>query len=115
MMELYKLYTSTSVFSLTKNCTDIVHTHSTYLEPPEEQAERLAKKANIAWNNQTFEREVRDKREEEKAKMKQWIKSQQPEPSSSASAVPQKRGLEADDDDEGNEDGWGQLAREERS
>lgn len=47
-------------------------------------------------------------------KRKQWIKSQQSGPSSSIPAVPQKRGLAADDEDEGNEDDWAELAREER-
>ena len=79
------------------------------------KAERLAKeRANVAWSSQTLKREARDKRKEKKAKRKQWLKSQQSQPSSSASAVPQKRGLEVDDDDEGNEDDWAEMAREER-
>jgi ATP-dependent RNA helicase DDX55/SPB4 len=84
-------------------------------ENQKNKVERLAKKkTNVAWSNQTLKREARDKRKEKKAKRKQWLKSQQSGPSSSASVVPQKRGLEADDEDEGNEDDWAELAREER-
>lgn len=46
-------------------------------------------------------------------KKKEWLKSQQLQPSSSTSAVPQKRVLEADDENEDNDD-WAELAREER-
>ena len=85
------------------------------MENQRNKVERLAKKkANVAWSNQTLKRDVRDKRKEKKSKRKQWIKSQQSGPSSSASALPQKRGLEVDDEDEGNEDDWAELAREER-
>ena len=79
------------------------------------KAARLAKKKNnTAWSNQTLKKETRDKRKEKKVKKKQWLKSQQPQPSSSTSAVPQKRGLDADDENEDNEDDWAELAREER-
>ena len=98
-----------------KRLQDLENREKVSVENQRNKAERLAKKkANIAWSNQTFKREVRDKRKEKKVKRKQWIKSQQPEPSSSAFTVPKKRGLEADDEDEGNEDDWAQLAREER-
>ena len=83
-------------------------------ENQKNKAERLTKKkANAAWSDKTVRKEVRDKRKDKKAKRKQWLKSQQPQ-SSSASVVPQKRGLEADDEGEGNEDDWEELAREER-
>lgn len=36
------------------------------------------------------------------------------QPSSSASAVPQKWGREADDEDDADEDDWAEFAREER-
>lgn len=79
------------------------------------KAQRLAKKkANVAWSDQTFQKETREKRKEKKVKKKQWVKSQQSQPSSSGSVIPQKRGLEADDEDGNNEDDWAELAREER-
>lgn len=84
-------------------------------ENQKNKAERLAKKkANIAWSSQTLKKETRDKRQEMKGKKKQWLKSQQSQPPSSASTVPQKRGLEADDESEDDEDDWAELAREER-
>ena len=84
-------------------------------ENQKNKAERLVKqKANVAWSSQTLKRETRDKRKVKKVKRKQWLKSQQPQPSPSASAVPQKRGLEADDEEEEEEDDWAELAREER-
>jgi ATP-dependent RNA helicase DDX55/SPB4 len=79
------------------------------------KAERLAKKkTNISWSSQTFRKETRDKRKDKKAKKKQWLKSQQSQPSSSASVIPQKRGLEAVEEEEDDEDDWAELAREER-
>ena len=84
-------------------------------ENQKNKVERLAKKkANVAWSSQTLKRETRDKRKEKKTKRKQWVKSQLSQLSPSASAVPQKRGLEVDDDEEDNDDDWGELAREER-
>lgn len=84
-------------------------------ENEKNRADRVAKgRLNAAWSNQTFKRETRDKRKEKKAKKKQWLKSQQPQPSSSTPLVPQKRHVEADDDDDSNEDDWAELAREER-
>jgi len=85
------------------------------VENQKNKTERLAKqKVNVAWSNQTLKRETRDKRKDKKAKRKQWLKSQQPQPSPSASAVPQKRGLETGGEDEGDQDDWAELAREER-
>ncbi|KAF9791195.1 DEAD-domain-containing protein [Thelephora terrestris] len=83
-------------------------------ENEKSRADRLAKgRVNAAWSSQTFRKETRDKRKEKKAKKRQWLKSQQPQPSSSALVVPQKRGLEVDDDDDSEGD-WAELAREER-
>lgn len=87
------------------------------VENQKNKAERLAKKkSNTAWSSQTLKRETRDKRKEKKTKRKQWLKSQQSQPSSfaSASVVPQKRGLEAEVEGECSEDDWAELAREER-
>lgn len=85
------------------------------MENQKNKAERLAKKkANIAWSDKTFKKEARDKRQEKKAKKKQWLKSQQSQQSPSASTIPQKRGTEVDDEGESNEDDWAELAREER-
>ena len=82
----------------------------TSAENEKNKVERLAKKkANLAWSNRTFKREARDKRKENKVKKKQWLKSQQPQPSSSGPVIPQKRGQETDDGDD-----WAELAREER-
>lgn len=86
------------------------------MENQNSKAERLTKKkANVSWSDKTFRKETRDKRQEKKAKKKQWLKSQQPQPSPSASTIPQKRGAEADDEGEDNEDDWAELAREERT
>ena len=89
------------------------------MENQESKAERLAKrKTNAAWSDQTLKREIRDKRKEKKVKRRQWLKSQQSQPSSSsASVLPQKRGREEGDEGEdegGDEDDWEELAREER-
>lgn len=85
------------------------------MENEKNKAERLArKKANVSWSDQTLKREAREKRKEKKVKKKQWLKSQQPQPSSSGPAIPQKRGLEVNDEDVDSEDDWAELAREER-
>ena len=87
------------------------------VENERNKVERLAKKkTNLAWSNGTLKKETREKRKENKVKKRQWLKSQQPQPSQppSGSAIPQKRGLEADDEDEDDEDDWAELAREER-
>ena len=98
-----------------KRLQDLENREKVSAENQRNKAERLAKKkANVAWSTQTLKKETRDKRKEKKVKRKQWIKSQQSGPSSSVSAVPQKRGLVAGDEDEGNEDDWAELAREER-
>lgn len=98
-----------------KRLQDLENREKASAENQRNKAERLAKKkANVSWSSQTFKKEVRDQRKEKKVKRKKWIKSQQPEPSSSALAVPRKRGLEADDEDEEDEDDWAELAREER-
>lgn len=84
-------------------------------ENQKNKVERLTKKkANIAWSDKTLKKETRDKRKEKKAKKRQWLKSHQSQPSSSAPVIPQKRGPEADDEDEDTEDDWAELAREER-
>ena len=84
-------------------------------ENEKNKVERLAKKkANVAWSSQTFKKETREKRKEIKARKKKWLRSRPPQPPSSGSAIPQKRGLEADDEDEDDEDDWADLAREER-
>ena len=94
---------------------DLENREKASAENQKHKAERLAKKkVNVSWSNKTLKKEVRDKRKEKKAKRKQWLKSQQPGPSSSTPAVPQKRGLEVDDENEDDEDDWAELAREER-
>jgi ATP-dependent RNA helicase DDX55/SPB4 len=77
------------------------------------RAEPLVKQnANVVWSSRTFRRDVRDKRER-KAKKRRWAKSQQ-------SAVvtrfcsPSEGEREADNEDEGDEDDWAEIAREER-
>lgn len=91
---------------------DLENREKVSAENQKRKAERLAKKkVNVSWSDKTLKKEVRDKRKEKKAKRKQWLKSQQPGPSSSTSAVPQKRSLEAEGE---NEDDWAELAREER-
>ena len=102
-----------------KRLQDLENRAKVSAENKKNKAERLAKqKANAAWSSQTLKRETRDKRKEKKVKRKQWLKSQQLQPSPSASAVPQKRGLVVDDgdedEDEDEEDDWAELAREER-
>jgi ATP-dependent RNA helicase DDX55/SPB4 len=84
-------------------------------ENEKNKVERLAKKkANVAWSTQALKKETRDKRKDKKVKKKQWLKSQPSQPPSPGSEIPQKRGLEVDDEDEDNEDDWAELAREER-
>lgn len=98
-----------------KRLQDLENRTKVSVENRKNKVERLAKKkANVAWSNKTVKRDVRDQRKEKKAKRKQWLKLQQSQPSPSTSAVPQKRGLEADDEGEDNEDDWEELAREER-
>lgn len=98
-----------------KRLQDLENREKVSAENQRNKAERLVKKkANVAWSSQTLKKDVRDQRKEKKVRKKQWIKSQQPEPSSSAPAVPRKRGLEVDDEDEEDEDDWAELAREER-
>lgn len=101
-----------------KRLQDLENRVKVSAENQKNRAERVAKKkANVAWSDQTLRKEARDQRKEKKAKKKQWVKSQQshqPQPSSSTSAIPQKRGLEVDDEDEDDEDDWAELAREER-
>lgn len=98
-----------------KRLQDLENREKISAENQKNKAERLAKKkANVAWSSQAFKKEARDKRKGKKAKRKQWLKSQQSEPSSSASVVPQKRDLGTEDGDEDDEDDWAELAREER-
>jgi ATP-dependent RNA helicase DDX55/SPB4 len=82
------------------------------VENQKSKAQRLAKqKANVVWSGQTLKEDVRDKR---KAKKRQRVKSQQFQPPPSPSTVPRKRGREEDDEDEDDQDGWAEIAREER-
>jgi hypothetical protein len=56
-----------------------------------------------------FKREVCDKRN---AKKRERFRPQQSQLLSSASVVPQKRGQEAGDEDENDEDNWAEIAWE---
>jgi ATP-dependent RNA helicase DDX55/SPB4 len=84
------------------------------IENQKTKAQCLAKqKANVVWSSQTLKRDVRDKRKAKKAKKRQRVKSQQFQPPPS-SAVPRKRERGKDDEDEDDENGWAEIAREER-
>ncbi|KAI0780729.1 DEAD-domain-containing protein [Trametes elegans] len=76
------------------------------------KAQRAEKqKHNAAWSDQTKRREEREKRKEKKDRKKKWLKTQE---GASGEQPGNKRGLDAKEDGDEDEDDWAELAREER-